>query len=104
MEAEKLEMLIDSGQSPLVLDVRSDIEFKSGHIQGAFHSPLGNLLKGAESASQSKRDHLILVCEHGPRAQVAKMLLKLNGYKNIELLNGHMSAWRQSGRTVDDLR
>jgi len=98
--AEELEKHIRSGQAPLLLDVRSDSEFNSGHISGAIHAPLSNVLKTTHVASQNKQDPLILVCEHGPRAQLAKILLKCNGYKNIELLNGHMAHWRHSGRSV----
>ena len=100
MKAEELEMQIKSGKAPLILDVRSGIEFKSGHISTAIHAPLSKILKKAGSVSQGKQDSLLLICEHGPRAQVARMLLKLNGYKNIELLDGHMAQWRRSGRSV----
>ncbi len=100
MTAEELEKQIKSQQGPLILDVRSSLEFKSGHIHGATHAPLGNILQSTQVASKNKAELLLLVCEHGPRAQVAKLLLKLNGYKNVELLKGHMLQWRHSGRSV----
>jgi rhodanese-related sulfurtransferase len=98
--AEEFEKRLKSGQAPVLLDVRSDAEFNSGHISGAIHAPLPNVLKATHVASQNKQDLLVIICEHGPRAQLAKVLLKCNGYKNIELLNGHMAHWRHSGRTV----
>ena len=100
MTAEELEKRIKSGQTTVALDVRSRFEFSSGHICGAVHAPLVNVLKATQAASKSKEEKLVLVCEHGPRAQLAKVLLKWNGYKNIELLDGHMAHWRQSGRPV----
>jgi hydroxyacylglutathione hydrolase len=99
--AEELGKLIKTGQAPVVLDVRSGFEFKSGHIRGAIHAPLVSVLKTARAASNNKEDLLVLICEHGPRAQFAKAMLKWKGYKNLELLNGHMSQWRQSGRSVN---
>ena len=98
--AEEFEKLIRAGEAPVLLDVRSDSEFKSGHISGAIHAPLTHVLKAAPVASKNKQDLLVIICEHGPRAQLAKVLLKWNGYKNIELLSGHMAAWRHSGRAV----
>jgi len=98
--AEELGKLMKSGQAPVLLDVRSGSEFNSGHISGAIHAPLTNVLKATSVASKNKQDLLVLICEHGPRAQLAKALLKWNGYKNIELLNGHMAHWRHSGRAV----
>ena len=100
MTADELEISLKSGPTHVVLDVRSSFEFKSGHIPGAIHSPLAKILASTEAATQSKRDLLVLVCEHGPRAQLAKMLLKWHGYKNLELLNGHMAHWRRSGRLM----
>ncbi len=73
MLAEELERHLKSKQAPVILDVRSGFEFKSGHIPGAVHSPLVQILKSAEAATLSKSDPLVLVCEHGPRAQLARM-------------------------------
>ena len=100
MLAEELEKSIKSGQAPVLLDVRSGFEFKSNHIPGAIHAPLSNILKITQSVSHNKTDLLVLTCEHGPRAQLARMLLKWHGYKNLVLLNGHMMRWRQSGRML----
>jgi len=100
MTADNLEKLLESGQAPAVLDVRSELEFKSGHIKNARHAPLPNLLKSAAAAVELKSDPLVLVCEHGPRAQVAAMYLKFRGYKSVELLDGHMSQWRSSNRPM----
>ncbi len=98
--AEDLAKRIKARQALILLDVRSAVEFKSGHIPGAVHAPLTNLLKTAQAASKNKKDLLVLICEHGPRAQLGRVLLKWHGYKNLELLNGHMAQWRQSGRAM----
>lgn len=100
MTAEELESSIESGVPLTILDVRSGFEFESGHIQGAFHAPLMNLLKTAQRVSENKEDLFVIICEHGPRAQLGKVLLKMAGYKQLELLDGHMSHWRQTGRPV----
>lgn len=101
MIAEELERHIKSGQTSLILDVRSALEFNSGHIPAAIHAPVVNILKTVQSVCTNKDELLVLVCEHGPRAQLAKVLLKWNGYKNLELLDGHMSQWRSSGRSME---
>jgi len=103
MTAEQLERHLKEGRAPVVLDVRSAFEYDSGHIPGAVHAPLPVVLKAAEAAIDSKEDLLVIVCEHGPRAQMARMFLKFRGYKNLQLLDGHMSRWRSSGRSVQTL-
>ena len=100
MTAEELEASIKSGQVPVILDVRSGSEFESGHIKGAVHAPLTDVLKLTQTVCSDKQRLLVIICEHGPRAQIARLLLKMKGYKNLELLDGHMSQWRQSGRSV----
>ena len=72
----------------------------SGHIPGAVHAPLSGLMAVAGDAVNDKSSKVVLVCEHGPRAQVARIALKLSGYKDLELLEGHMSLWRRSGRCM----
>ena len=101
MKADKLEELIELGQAPVILDVRSGLEFNSGHIKGAVHAPLPSLLKSVAAAVEQKTEPLVILCEHGPRAQVAAMYLKLRGYKSVELLDGHMSHWRNSNRPME---
>lgn len=101
MTADMLEALLESGQAPAVLDVRSSLEFRSGHIKDAIHAPLPNLLKSVAAAVEQKSDSLVLICEHGPRAKMAAMYLKFRGYKSVELLDGHMSQWRDSNRPME---
>ena len=101
MTADKLEELLELWQAPVVLDVRSGLEFKSGHIKGAIHAPLPNLLKSTAAAVNQKSEPLVIICEHGPRAQVAAMYLKFRGYKSVELVDGHMSQWRGSNRPME---
>ena len=100
MTAEHLENLLTKGQGPIVLDVRTAMEYESGHIESAFHAPLLNLFGIAKREAPTKSELLVLVCEHGPRAQLSMALLKMRGYRNLELLRGHMSKWRESGRPL----
>ena len=100
MTAEQLERHLKNGAAPIVLDVRSSFEYNSGHIPGAIHAALPGVLKAATEATGSKQDLLVIVCEHGPRAQIAWMFLRFRGYRNLQLLEGHMSRWRSSGRPL----
>jgi hydroxyacylglutathione hydrolase len=100
MTPEQLEKLMDTGHSPVILDVRSAFEYRAGHIPGAIHAPLNTFNSSVKSVFADKSDQIVLLCEHGPRAQLAKFILKLKGFKNLELLDGHMSRWRRAGREM----
>jgi rhodanese-related sulfurtransferase len=79
---------------PVVADVRSGFEFRSGHIPAALHSPTWKILLRIAKLPAARDTEIVLTCEHGPRAQVAKKLLEMFGYSQVVLLDGHMAAWR----------
>ncbi len=41
---------------------------------------------------------VVVYCGHGPRARMAALLLRWRGLRDLHLLDGHMTAWRRSGR------
>lgn len=97
MEAKELARRIRSKQPPCVVDVRSRIEYRSGHIPGAVHLPFWKAAFKRTSLPDDKSARVVLTCEHGPRAQLAQATLRLAGYRNLDLLEGHMSGWRRIG-------
>jgi hydroxyacylglutathione hydrolase len=78
----------------LVLDVRSDAEWKAGHIEGAMHIMLGDLPSAI--ASLPKNRSIISVCGSGYRSSIASSLLARNGLHDVESMDGGMSAWNKS--------
>lgn len=81
---------------PLVLDVREDSEFGSGHITGAKHIPVGELEKRiAELADWRDRDVLIY-CRSGQRSAKAAAVLKRQGFMNLYKLDGGVMAWQSA--------
>ncbi|WP_432823460.1 rhodanese-like domain-containing protein [Trichloromonas sp.] len=101
MKIDDLERKLKTPQAPCVVDVRSGMEFRSGHIPGAVHAPLLSILLRRVRLPQARETLLLLTCEHGPRAQLVKSVLGLFGYRNLDLLEGHMSAWRKAGLPME---
>ncbi len=97
MLAKELSQRLDSPNPPTVVDVRTGFEFRSGHIPGALHAPLWKLLFRLIRFPEDKDSEVIITCEHGPRAQVVQGLLTKRGYRNLQLLDGHMAGWRKAG-------
>ena len=96
MESTELADKIARGVPPAVVDVRTGFEFRAGHIPGAINAPIWKILLRLVSLPQDKNTELVVLCELGPRAVMAKALLGFLGYRNITLLDGHMAAWRRS--------
>ena len=101
MQSQELLKRIKSRQSPVVLDVRSSFEFRSGHIPGAIHAPIVKMLLRLAKLPVDRTAELVVTCEHGPRAVLAKALLVFFGYRNVDLLAGHMAEWRKVGLVLE---
>jgi rhodanese-related sulfurtransferase len=89
--------LIDRGEGPAVLDVRSPGEYASGHVPGATNLPFTTVLTGSDAVPSRPAETLVVYCGHGPRAWLAGQVLRWRGYTRVIYLRGHMSAWRRTG-------
>ncbi len=85
--------LKESYENIVVLDVRTDAEWQSGHIADAYHVELNELYSFMHRLPQ---DRLIaVVCRSGMRASTAASLLKKYGFKYVANIKGGMQAWIQ---------
>ena len=84
-----------------ILDVRSKREFEAGHVPGARHVPFWAAFTRARRVIRSPDAPVTVYCGHGPRAWIAKALLRTAGYTHVRLLKGHMRAWIKSGQRVE---
>jgi rhodanese-related sulfurtransferase len=101
VKAIDLATRVKSNSAPPVIDVRSGIEFRHGHIPGAIHAPALRILLKLAHLPDHKNTELVITCEHGPRAHVAQRLLAAYGYRNTTLLEGHMAAWKRAGLPLE---
>lgn len=62
----------------IIIDVRSALEYKSGHIKGSQNIPLNELSTRIEYLKKLNKP-LITVCRSGSRSRMAKSILTANG-------------------------
>jgi rhodanese-related sulfurtransferase len=99
MAPAELEKAVHDGiRKVVVLDVRSDDEFRRGHIRGAKHLPLHKLSDGIRLLGTMKRDEVVCVCASGKRSAVAAVWLRKAGFDSVYNLSGGM--WRWGRRDV----
>jgi phage shock protein E len=85
----------------LLLDVRSEKEFSTGHIPNAVLIPYDELASRlAELGSDSDRP-VVVYCESGKRAGMAGETLVEAGFTNVSHLEGDMRGWRESGHPTE---
>jgi len=97
MRAAELSDRIQSGDAPLILDVRSQAEYEGGHIPGAIHMPHDQVAERIEELPDDKTIEIVVHCQSGKRADLAEALLIEAGYENVRDLDGHWANWSASG-------
>lgn len=64
-----------------IVDVRTQGEYKTGHVQGSINIPLDKL---SSNLSKLKKDKpVITCCASGMRSSTAKNILKANGFSEV---------------------
>ena len=80
-------------QEVLILDVREQHEYDSGHIPGAVLLPVGTITKDTAAAVIDDLDTVVLVyCRSGNRSKTASQALVDLGYTNIYEFGG-INTW-----------
>jgi glyoxylase-like metal-dependent hydrolase (beta-lactamase superfamily II)/rhodanese-related sulfurtransferase len=87
---------------PLLLDVRTLAEWESGHISGAVHFPLSDIL-GNKMPKADKKKEMVVQCGSGYRSNIAAAFLKEQGFTNIKSLAGGLFAWSNANFPLADM-
>jgi len=99
--ASDLSAAIAAGKPPLIIDVRSPEEYRAGHVPGAVLLPVQAFPQAIERLPPDRDRPIVVYCEMGPRAGLARMALRMSGYTRVSTLEGHMRAWRENGLTME---
>ncbi len=83
-------------QNALVLDVRTDKEFRDGHIINSMHIPLGTLSDQLLQLAGYKHSSVVIVCRSGARSAQAAGTLKKAGFEQVCNLTGGIMAWQSA--------
>lgn len=87
------------GDAPVIVDVRSEAEWRAGHLPGAVPIEAGRIAEAA--AAQVPRDRpVVLHCGAANRATVGLSLLEQRGHRNLTVLDTGFGKWRNAGYEV----
>ncbi|HEY7928987.1 MAG TPA: rhodanese-like domain-containing protein [Steroidobacteraceae bacterium] len=81
-------------QGATVLDLRAQQAYADGHINGARHFEVSQILEAPDSLKRYKERPLILYCDRGPVAAAAVRTLSRQGFTKVFTLRGGLAAWR----------
>ena len=78
--------LLKLDSSYKIIDVRTEEEYKNGHIKNAVNVPLDKIMEN--DFDLDKNDKLVIHCRTNGRSKMALAILTDLGYKNLTLAPG----------------
>lgn len=83
-----------------IVDVRQDAEWRSGHLPGALHIPIGMLpARLGDVPLDGKR--VVTMCASGMRATIAASVMKRVGFDPLVVVPGGFDDWAERGWPVE---
>jgi len=87
---------LSNHKNGVFIDVRTDDEYREGHILHSLHAPLGLLDSKLKEINKYQNRPLIVYCRSGSRSARAGGLLKKQGFAEVYNLAGGVMAWQNA--------
>jgi GrxC family glutaredoxin len=87
---------LSNHNNAVFVDVRTDDEYREGHILHSLHAPLGLLDSKLKEIRKYENRPLIMYCRSGSRSGRAGGLLKKQGFNEVYNLAGGVMAWQNA--------
>jgi rhodanese-related sulfurtransferase len=98
---ESSEIIKENINSPefALLDVRTPVEFQSGHLEGAINVDYQSNFK-IEIQKMDKEKKYLLYCKSGIRSANAMQVMRHFGFEEVYNMLGGISYWIDEGRPI----
>lgn len=93
ISSEEAKKTIDEDKNIVILDVRTEDEYNSGHIENSILIPVDDLKDNAEGILKDKDQKILIYCRSGNRSSTAGKILKEMGYTNLYDFGG-INSWK----------
>lgn len=89
--------LLAEGVGPVIIDARSEGEYRQGHVPGALNVPHKETWGRIEELRQFEERGIVYYCVKGGRAKIAANGLLVEGFRKVGLMTGHLHMWQELG-------
>ena len=86
-------------EQAVVVDIRAESEWSEGHIPGARHIFLADLVDAVDELPRDRP--LVIACQGGSRSSIGTSLLRARGFENVINFSGGFAEWQQAGLPVE---
>src|SRR5262245_2539872 len=97
LTAEELHAQLARGEKLYILDTRTEPEFLTAHLPGAYSSPGGELARIVTDVAQDQAVPIVTNCAGRTRSILGAHVLRRMGFPQVYALRGGTGAWRIAG-------
>lgn len=87
-------------QDALILDVRDDSEYASGHLPNSKHIPSEKIEERWTELEKFKEKPIVVIYQGGIRSNRPSLVLKKNGFSQVLNLMGGIDAWKRASLPI----
>ncbi len=97
VSVDDLPVDLSVASAPTLVDVREPDEWSAGHIAGAVHIPMGDLVTRLDEVPRGQ--DVVVVCRSGGRSAAVTSYLVQGGWQARNMTDG-MLGWNARGRPM----
>ena len=101
INVDEVKQELEKGTDAIILDVRTQEEYNSGHIKGSLLITLDDLQDKVEEEIPNKDAKIYVYCRSGGRSSMAQMTLQSMGYTNCKNIIGGILEWEDRGYPLE---
>lgn len=88
IDYKNAKILLQTKPQCILLDVRSEQEYKEGHLEGSINIPVYDINEEIEKVIPNKNNAIIVYCQSGSRSKKAINILSKKGYEELYNVEG----------------
>lgn len=98
---EEYHSLLEEQANPLIIDVRTSMEYKQGHIEGAKNISFIGISFKKKASLLERQNPVFIYCQTEHRSPMAARKLQDLGYTRIYDLQGGFKNWKNQSLPVE---
>ena len=92
--------LLINREPTMLVDVRSEADFRAGHITNAINIPLDQIEVQINKITSNSKKNIIVYCQKGVRSAQAFRLLNKLGLPKLYTIEGGLDAWLKNNLPI----
>ncbi len=88
-------------KNALLLDVREQNEYATGHVLNSKHIPMGKLKERLGELEKYRERPVVVICRTGQRSASVCAFLGSHGFAQTYNLSGGINAWQKAGLPLE---